>query len=95
LHKAWFFHANDKKAILQKKFVKNSTKFLLYAKKASKNLLATLQFLPFAFHRSLMTLTPGVNFTNVSRPSFAPKAFCHKITNPNCKLIKAAQRALV
>ncbi len=37
----------------------------------------------------------SVNFTNVLRAAFAPKAFCHKITNPNCKLIKAAQRALV
>ncbi len=38
---------------------------------------------------------PCVNFTNVLRAAFAPKAFCHKITNPNCKLIKTAQRALV
>jgi hypothetical protein len=38
---------------------------------------------------------PGVNVTNVLRAAFAPKAFCHKITNPNCKLIKAEQRALV
>jgi hypothetical protein len=42
-----------------------------------------------------INLPPGVNFTNVLRASFAPKAFCHKITNPNCKLIKAVQRALV
>ncbi len=34
--------------------------FLLYAKKASKNLLATLRFLPFTFCRSLMKLMPGL-----------------------------------
>jgi hypothetical protein len=38
---------------------------------------------------------PGVNFTNVLRAFFAPKAFCHKITNPNCKHIKAVQGTLV
>jgi hypothetical protein len=37
----------------------------------------------------------GVNFTNVLRAAFAPKAFCHKITNPNCEHIKAAQGTLV
>jgi hypothetical protein len=42
-----------------------------------------------AAHKKLATLTPGVNFTNILRAAFAPKAFCHKITNPNCKLIKA------
>jgi len=36
-----------------------------------------------------------VNFTNILRAAFAPKAFCQKITNPNCKHIKAAQRTLV
>jgi hypothetical protein len=39
--------------------------------------------------------TSGVNFTNILRASLAPKAFCHKITNPNCKHIKAAQGTLV
>jgi hypothetical protein len=39
--------------------------------------------------------TPGVNFTNVLRAAFVPKAFCHKITYPNCNLKKALQRALV
>jgi hypothetical protein len=44
---------------------------------------------------SWFPLITGVNFTNILWAAFAPKAFCHKITNPNCKLIKAAQRALV
>ncbi len=34
--------------------------FLLYAKKASKNLLITLRFLPFAFCQSLMKLMPCI-----------------------------------
>jgi hypothetical protein len=38
---------------------------------------------------------PGGNFTNILRASFAPKAFSHKITNPNCKHIEAAQGTLV
>ncbi len=42
----------------------------------------------------------GVNFTNILWAAFAPKSFCAKIllpkiTNPNFKHIKAAQRALV
>jgi hypothetical protein len=45
--------------------------------------------------KGFKTLTPGVNFTKILRAAFAPKAFCHKITYPNCNLIKAAQRALV
>ncbi len=38
---------------------------------------------------------PRVNFTNILRAAFAPKSFCQKITNPNWKLIKAAQRTFV
>jgi hypothetical protein len=38
---------------------------------------------------------PGVNFTNDLRAAFVPKSFRHKITNPNCKHIKAAERTLV
>jgi hypothetical protein len=37
---------------------------------------------------------PGVNFTNILRAAFAPKSICQKITNPNCKHIKAAQKLL-
>ena len=37
----------------------------------------------------------GVNFTNILWAAFAPKSFCQKITNPNCKHLKAAQRTLV
>jgi hypothetical protein len=36
--------------------------------------------------------TPGVNFTNILWAAFAPKSFRQKITNPNCKHIKAAQK---
>ncbi len=69
-------------------------KFLLCAKKALKNLLSTLRFLPFAFNQSLK-LTPGVNFTNILWAAFAPKSFCQKITNPNCKHMKGAKRTWV
>ncbi len=37
---------------------------------------------------------PGVNFTKILWAAFAPKFFCQKITNPNCKNIKAAQKLL-
>jgi hypothetical protein len=43
----------------------------------------------------LTMVAGGVNFTNVLGAAFAPKSFCQKITNPNFKHIKAAQRALV
>jgi hypothetical protein len=39
--------------------------------------------------------THGVNFTNILWAAFAPKSFCQKITNPNCKCLKAVQRTLV
>ncbi len=42
-----------------------------------------------------MNLTPGVNFTNILGAAFAPKSFWQKITNPNCKHLKAVQRTLV
>jgi hypothetical protein len=48
-----------------------------------------------AAHKMLVKLTPGVNFTNILWAAFAPKSFCQKITDPNFKHIKAAQRALV
>jgi len=38
---------------------------------------------------------PVVNFTNILLAVFAPKSFRQKITNPNCKHLKAAQRTLV
>jgi hypothetical protein len=44
---------------------------------------------------SLIPLPPSVNFTNILWAAFVPKSFCQKITNPNFKHIKAAQRALV
>ncbi len=34
----------------------------------------------------------GVNFTNIWWTAFAPKSICQKITKPNCKHIKAAQK---
>ena len=42
--------------------------------------------------KSFVTLIPGVNFTNML---WVPKSFCQKITNPNCKYLKAVQRTLV
>ncbi len=41
------------------------------------------------------TASPGVHFTNILWAAFAPKSFCQKITNPNCKHLKAVQRTLV
>jgi hypothetical protein len=38
---------------------------------------------------------PGGNFTNILWAAFAPKSFHQKITNPNCKHIKAAQKTFV
>ncbi len=38
---------------------------------------------------------PGVNFTNILWAAFAPKSFCQKNTNPNCKHLKAVLRTLV
>jgi hypothetical protein len=49
------FIQNDKKAISQKISYKIRMKFLLYDKKASKN----LRFSPFTFCQSLMKLTPS------------------------------------
>ncbi len=40
-------------------------------------------------------LPPGVYFTSILWAAFATKSFCQKITTPNFKHIKAAQRALV
>ncbi len=37
----------------------------------------------------------GVNFTNILGATFAPKSFHQKITNPNCKHIKAVQKTYV
>jgi len=50
-----------------------------------------ISILKMAIGRSL----PGVNFTNILWAVFAPKSFYQQMTNPNCKHIKAAQRALV
>ncbi len=44
---------------------------------------------------SCQFLPPGDNFTNILWAAFAPKSFRQKITNPNCKYIKDAQRTLV
>ncbi len=37
----------------------------------------------------------GVNLTNILWAGSAPKSFCQKITNPNCKHLKPVQRTLV
>ncbi len=42
-----------------------------------------------------MTTCLGVNFTNILWAAFVPKSFWQKITNPNCKHLKAVQRTLV
>ena len=46
------------------------------------------------FHQLAM-LSTGAHFTNILWAAFAPKSFCPKITKPNCKHLKAVQRALV
>ncbi len=45
--------------------------------------------------RPLVYHNPAVNFTNIVWAAFAPKSFHQKITNPNCKHIKAAQKTFV
>jgi hypothetical protein len=45
--------------------------------------------------RTKEDLQSGVNFTNILWAAFAPKSFCRKIINPNCKHIKAAQKTYV
>ncbi len=42
-----------------------------------------------------MRRPPSVNFTNILWATFVPKSFPQKITNPNCKHLRAVQRALV
>ncbi len=36
-----------------------------------------------------------VNFTSILWAAFVPKSFCQKITNPNCKHLRALQRTLI
>jgi hypothetical protein len=45
-----------------------------------------------AAHKMLVKFSPGVNFTNTLWAAFASKSFFQKITNPNCKHTKAAQK---
>jgi hypothetical protein len=52
--------------------------------------LSIVYFL-ISWHAGVVSLPPGVNFTIILWAPFAPKSFCQKITNPNCKHIKAAQ----
>jgi len=42
-----------------------------------------------------MKLTPAVNFTNILQAAFGPISLQQKITNPNCKHMKAAQNTFV
>ncbi len=59
------------------------------------NLIDTyLLYLLFRLN-NLKYVQPGVNFTNILWAAFSPKSFCQRITNPNCKHIKGAQRTLV
>jgi hypothetical protein len=37
-------------------------------------------------------MASGINFTNILLAAFAPKSFCQKITNPNCKYTKGAKK---
>ncbi len=62
--------------------------------------LVVVKFSDFSQNKSCKTylanmLLPGANFTNILWAAFAPKSFCQKITNPNCKHFKAVQRTLV
>jgi len=45
--------------------------------------------------RTLMKLTPLVNFINILLAAFAPIFLCQKITKPNRNLRKAAQNSFV
>ena len=56
--------------ISAKKTVKSSSFFALSGSASVK-----------AAHRTLMKLTPGVNFTNKLQSAFAPVFFCQKIQN--------------
>ncbi len=46
-------------------------------------------------HPNQISPQPGVNLTNILWAAFVPKSFHQKITNPNCKHLKAAKRTLV
>ncbi len=52
-------------------------------------------FLNCFLNTFLLFLPPGVNFTNILWAAFAPKSFRQKITNLNCKHIKAAPKTFV
>jgi len=41
-------------------------------------------------HKMLVKLTPIINFINILQSAFELISFYQKITNPNCKYIKAA-----
>ncbi len=49
----------------------------------------------FVWNTLIASLSPSGNFTNILWAAFAPNSFRQKITNPNCKHLRAAQRALV
>jgi hypothetical protein len=57
-----------------------------------KNALAYYEKSQLTAVKSFITLATGVNFNNILWTAFAPKSCCQKITNPNCKHIKAAQK---
>ncbi len=44
---------------------------------------------PSSQKQRILIENPLVNFTNILWAAFAPKSFCQKITNPNCKHVKA------
>ena len=46
----------------------------------------------FTTVNAFITWATDVNFTNILWTAFGPKSFCQKITNPNYKHIKAAQK---
>jgi hypothetical protein len=48
-----------------------------------------------AEHLEKCAWKPGGNFTNFLIAAFAPKSFRQKITNPNSKHIKAAQKTFI
>ncbi len=67
-----FFTWMTKKPFSQNIFVQN---FCHTAKKASKNLLTNLRFLPFVFCQSLMKLTPGLYRTFTQKYQIMIKRF--------------------
>ncbi len=73
----------------------NSKSVLIFSLALLVEFLAILWF--FLLYKSIKTclgtmMPPGVNVTNILWAAFAPKTSRQKITNPNCKHLKAAEK---